>query len=668
MGWVILFLAAIVSLLVFWRLRRNAYHATEGRAKELILHGWAWLVYPILGFIALLSVFQTSTLNPGGSQYAQFERTYFCRSIADGRNVALPDECGRQAAIAMPGFQVSFMVNVLNTITYHEMLDVSDGQYVTLSARDGLKLDEGQVAAKPWPLGLTTFTNAKGKEVTGNMLDAAFFLSDGMGRKGPQATILPPGRYTPNTFLWEIGKDLQVAGTDGKMVQVSLLRHTIKPGFVGVIKSAIDSDVVPSFMMKAGDAVVCGAHMAQEQSLDQIKAVLVPAACRGVWKETLHPGDYFINERVYQITEVDTRVQNWTFEGGYTRRSIDLSVEDDGSIKQVPATAEIPKPPNAAGPSIAVKVEGWTVHQDVRLQARALPEYAALVVAAVGGLKEVEDRIIVPQVFSVLRDIGGSRITVSNTVAYDEVKSELAALNARLGLLKDSNTDIGLSPEQRASEIALLEKQIAGLHLPDPNEKITRPTRVLDFQNEREALQALVAREIQKIGRGAGIEIVNVTFGNADIPAELLVSRKMEQLAGQLRNANLQMRTAWVLRQATEAAKARSSQQSSLVTAQIKVETSKLGIESRTNDGRAEQAYLEALAQGQSAQANVLGPDRVLMFNIVDALLKHPEAINALHLPSTLTIGQGGGLDGLATILGGTKLFGGPATAEPPKK
>ncbi len=327
---------------------------------------------------------------------------------------------------------------------------------------------------------------------------------------------------------------------------------------------------------------------------------------------------------------------------------------------------DVDLPLGGAGGAIAVKVEGWTVYQDVRLQARALPEYAALVVAAVGGLKEVEDRIIVPQVSSVLRDVGGSRISVSNTAAYEEAKSELDALKARLEILKDSNTEVGLSAEQRAVEVAQLERQIAGIRLPDPNTTVTRPTRVLDFQNERAALQKLVAADIQLIGKGAGIEIVNVTFGNADIPAELLVSRKIEQLSGQMRNAYLQQRVAQVQRQATESARARADQQKDLVTAAVKVETSKLGIESRTNDGKAEQAYLEALAKGQLAQANVLGPDRVLMFNLVQEVLKHPDAIGALKLPSTLTLGQGGGLTDMATILGATKLFGGPATAAPP--
>jgi hypothetical protein len=228
------------------------------------------------------------------------------------------------------------------------------------------------------------------------------------------------------------------------------------------------------------------------------------------------------------------------------------------------------------------------------------------------------------------------------------------------------HADIGLTPEQRATEAAQLEQQIAAFKLPDPEEKVTRPTRVLDFQNQRAALETLTATDIKHIGDEAGVEVVTVAFTNSDIPPELLVARKIEQLSGQLRNAYTQMRTAQVQRQATEAATARANQQAKLVSAQIEVDVSNQHILSRDNDGLAEQKYLSHLAEGQRAQANVLGPDRVLMFNIVQEILQHPDAIGALHFPSTFTLG-GNGLDAAAAMLSATKMFGGPATAPPTK-
>jgi hypothetical protein len=630
--------------------------------------------------VMLFTFWYTSVVNPSGTQIAQFTRIYGCKAIGEGRNVALANECGRQAQIRMPGFGIEWFANVLNDIDYIDMVTVPDGHYAILSARDGANLSEGQVAARPWPLGPAASaakddkTTKDAKVATGTMLDATHFLEHG-GQKGPQATILTPGTYPINKFLWDVQTDVPVFGTDGKTALLDkdgkkqytglFVRTKVETGFVGVVKSAINEDFKPSFVAGGGEKVNCSAEpevvkaapASSQPQNRQLKAILVSVGCRGVWKEPLPPGEYFINTNIYKVEMHDTRMQNLILAGGYKRRVIDITVENDGSVKQHPHDDEVKRPDGAVGDAVAVKVEGWTVMQELRVQFRTLPEYAPLQAASLGGLKEVEERIIIPQAISVLRNIGGSNITVKNTTAFEEAKSELNALKARLEVLKDPSADVGLNPEQRGRETAALERQIAGFALPDPAQSVTRPTRVLDFQNERQALEELVAQAIGQIGQEAGIEVVSVTFGNPDIPPELLVARKIEQLSGQLRNAYTQMRTAQVQRQATEAATARANQQKDLVTAQIGVEKSKLGIDQRTNEGVAEQKYNEAFALGQKAQVDVLGQDKVMMLRIVekmiDAVKEKPEIINQIKLPGTMVLGSSGPFDGPAAILRG---------------
>ncbi len=673
---IFLILVCLVGMGVLFFLRRQAARVQNPTIASNVMKGPLvfWVGNAVLTLAILVSLWNTSIVDPGGNQFAVYDRVYACSSIKDGRNVALSGECGRQAEITMPGFHIVPLVGVLNNVEYKEMTDVPAGHYAVLSARDGVRLEDGQVAARPWPIGVGTFTNSDGKKVTGNMLDATFFLSEGKGQKGPQTTILPPGRYSINPYLWDVKIDSPTS-KDGKTsdaLTTNFVRTTIKTGHVGVVKSAIDDVITPAFWIKPGDAVNC--HLARptpSNTDQQIDAFLVPVGCRGVWKEALPPGEYFINKEIYQIEEHDTRLQNLVLAGGYSRRSVDLKIEDSGTIHQEMSKPEdVPQPQGAAGPAVAVKVEGWTVYQELRIQFRTKPEYAPLQAATIGQLKEVEDRMIIPQAISALRNIGGSNITVKNTTAYEEAKSELSALKARLEVLKDPNTDVGLSPEQRKQETAALERQVSGFSLPNPQESVTRPTRVLDFQNEREALEGLVAAAIQKIGQEAGVEIVSVTFGNADIPPELLVSRKVEQLSGQLRNAYTQMRTAQVQRQATEAAKARADKQNDLVKAQIDVETSKLGIEKRTNEGVAEQKYLEANAKGQQAMTEVLGADKVTLLRFADKFLdtlkEKPEIINAIRLPGTVVFG-GGGLDGPAAILKGAFAGSEPTSAPIPR-
>ena len=55
------------------------------------------------------------------------------------------------------------------------------------------------------------------------MLDAEYFLTHG-GQRGPQTTILTPGNYRLNTYLWDV--DIQDAVDVAK-------------GFVGVVKSNV---------------------------------------------------------------------------------------------------------------------------------------------------------------------------------------------------------------------------------------------------------------------------------------------------------------------------------------------------------------------------------------------------------------------------------------------
>ena len=560
-----------------------------------------------------------------------------------GHNIAMDGECGRQADILMPGLTVSPFIRVINNVTYQPMIDVPDGQYATLTALDGEELDEGQVAARPWKL--NDVVEGGEKDFSKNMLNANYFLGEGHGKKGPQTTILTPGKYPVNTYLWDVDNNPRYQRTE------------IKPGFVGVIKSAINDAVIPAFMPNAGETVDANAESITED-LGQIKAVLVEVGRRGVWRKPLESGEYYLNRKIYNMTPIDTRVQNWTYKGNYHTRKININVDTEkGTIKTASIDVTVPAAEGSAGDVITVKVEGWTVYQELRIQARVKPDYAPLVVAAVGNLIEVEDRIITPQVRSVLRNVGGSRLAVKNTAAYEEATSELKTLKARLETLSGTddvetdNTDTDMTPEQRAQEIASLQKQIAGFVLPDPEKDVVRPTRVLDFQNERSAIEKLVAADIQEIGKATGIDIISVTLGKADLPPELLVARKVEQLSGQLKDAYTQMRSAQVQRQATEAAKARADKQGDIVAAKIAVDVSEQLIQERTNNGVAERKFMEEKAKGQSAQANVLGKEQVAKLRALEMLLKNPDVLTKLQLPKTMVFG-GGGLEGAAAIFG----------------
>jgi hypothetical protein len=86
--------------------------------------------------------------------------------------------------------------------------------------------------------------------------------------------------------------------------------------------------------------------------------------------------------------------------------------------------------------------------------------------------------------------------------------------------------------------------------------------------------------------------------------------------------------------------------------------------------GEGQKLELEEIAQGQRAQADVLGQDRVLTINLVQQLLKavqdKPEIVSLIGrlVPQTVvsTGGQGTGLDSAAAILGALINNSGGAT------
>ena len=73
---------------------------------------------------------------------------------------------------------------------------------------------------------------------------------------------------------------------------------------------------------------------------------------------------------------------------------------------------------------------------------------------------------------------------------------------------------------------------------------VVRPTRVLDLIENRDLLEQTVEGLIRPEGRKAGVEIMEVRFGDPVIPPEILVARQREQLARQMKKAFVQERDA----------------------------------------------------------------------------------------------------------------------------
>jgi hypothetical protein len=541
---------------------------------------------------ALLCLAATSYVHVESDEIAVLNKIYGTTSLAGEHIIATDGEKGPQAEILTPGWHPWFLVNVIYQVENKKVVAIPSGKYGFLVAKDGAPLRSNQFLADAFPAG---------DEL--DMLDAQNFLTHG-GQRGPQTTILRPGTYRLNTYLWDVTvKD----ATD------------VAEGFVGVVKSnVVDSVHFGNLVAEkpasceqktvstnaSGEAVAAIEAKSEEGKL---AAVLVPAGCIGIWEKALQPGRYYANEAAYKITMMSTRVQTWEFKGGYKRRYIDLSLDQAGNLTQSQREQDVPVPPGSADPAITLVVEGWLVPLELRVLAQVTPDNAPFVVASVGGLPEIENNIMVPTIRSIVRNVVGAQ----------------------------------------------------GRH-------------VLDLADNRALLEHAVEDAIRPEGLRAGIVIKEVKFGDPALPPELLVSRKRQQLADQLQVTYQQEQKAQTQRIETEKARATAEQQHQLVEAVIGVQVSEQNKNAAKLRGEGQKLELEEIAQGQRAQADVLGQDRVLTINIVQQLLKtiqdKPEIVSLIGrlVPQTVvsTGGQGTNLDSAAAIFGALlNNSGGPSPA-----
>ena len=540
--------------------------------------------------IALICLAATSYVHVDSDEIAVLNKIYGTTSLPGEHIIATNGEKGPQAEILTPGWHPWFLVNVIYQVENKKVVSIPSGKYGFLVAKDGVPLRPDQFLG-----------DAFSPEQELEMLDAQYFLTHA-GQRGPQTTILTPGIYRLNTYLWDVTiKD----ATD------------VVEGSVGVVKSnVIDSvhfgnlnaEKPSSCEQKTVSTNASGeAVAAKEPKSDEgrLAAILVPVGCIGVWEKALQPGRYYVNEAAYKVTMMSTRVQTWEFKGGYKKRYIDLSLDQAGNLTQTPRSEDIKKPDNAADPAVTPFVEGWLVPLELRVLAQVTPDNAPFVVSSVGTLKDIEDNIMVPTIRSIVRNVVGAQ----------------------------------------------------GRH-------------VLDLADNRAQLEHAVEDAIRPEGLRAGIVIKEVKFGDPALPPELLISRLRQQLADQLQVTYQQEQKAQTQRIETEKARATAEQQHQLVEALIGVQVAEQNKNAAKLRGEGQKLELEEVAQGQRAQADVLGQDRVLTITLTQLLLKtiqeKPEVVSLIGklVPQTVvsTGGQSAGLDSAAAIIGALLNSGGGAT------
>ena len=577
MTWILLgFISLAVGIYYFSKKTPEEISTEEGNKKKRSKIS-PQIIGAALIIFSLFSLASTSFVNIDANRVGHLKRIYAFEELPEGRIIALEGQKGPQARILGPGFHFSPFIRVLYDVEQYPTLKIPEGSYGEITSLDGAPMPDGMFIAPAIP-----------DDKVSAMLDAKTYLQNG-GYRGPQETVLKPGSYRINRYLFDVEISPNTKAT------------IIPAGHVGVVKSNVK---------KPGTNCVSEKVSASTLANGALSVPLVTKGCVGIWKEPLFPGAYYLNHKAYEVTLVDTRVQTWEYKGGYTKRHIDLSVDQQGNIQQNKRSTNEVTPKSAADRAVFVKVEGWDIPVELRALVQVSPENAPVVVGSVGGLGQIENRILTPAIRSIVRNVAGSNVRV---------------------------------PQKNKDGTETF---------------VVRPTKVLDFIENREAIETTIESLIKVEGRKAGVEIREIRIGEPAIPPELLLSRLRVQLADQLSLAYARETSAQQKRIETEQARATANEQPRLVQSQIAVKVANQRELERAALGRAEREFLEELARGQSAQANVLGKDRVTSLQALDKVLStlenKPELVSLISrlVPHTVVSSEnGGGLAGAAAIL-----------------
>jgi hypothetical protein len=558
--------------------------------------------------IVLVSALSTSFVSVPDGHLGQLFRVYGGSSLREGKIVAVNGENGPQAEILTPGFHFWWLVNVIYTVdTSPTEISIPADKVGVLVARDGAPLRPGQAFADPFATDLGF-----------RMLDAVTFLKNG-GQRGPQLTVLTPGKYRLNRYLWDY---------------VERPAKEVEAGFVGVVKSNVHADV-DFGTLRATKPQSCDVITDKDASIQRLEAPIVPVGCIGVWNKSLQPGKYYFNPDAFAVKEIDTRAQVWTYAGGYKRANISLTVDAKGDIVQTRTETDIPENKENADRAIFVKMEGWDVPLELRVVAQVSPNEAACVVASVGGLKEVEERVLTPSIRAIARDVAGGSFEVTEPKVDETGKPVLSADGKPIFVT------------------------------------VNRPTKVLDLINQRPLIEGEIERRFRPEGLKSCVTIREVRLGEPAIPPELLVAVRREQLATQLAKAFVQEKQAQEKRVDSEKAKATADQQPTLVAAEIEVQRSSQLKQAQLNTGVGERDKLSAIAEGQRKQMEVLGVEATVRLRQFELALdrifgfadSHPNVITSAlsnahkFVPERVTT-IGGGAQGGESLMGAAAILG----------
>lgn len=354
-------------------------------------------ILTVILVIIIIAVVTTamSVVKIGGNQAGIVEKKLGGGKMPSGKILAVNGENGIQAQILGPGWHFFYWPWQYD-IKKVSLIEIKEGAIGLVQAADGRSLPADTIYAEEW-------------DDSDKMLNAEYFLSEGAGHKGPQLSVLKPGKYRLNTNLFTI-------------TPVSITN--VRVGTVAVIKSNVGEVVVDS------------------------KDRLVERGQRGIWNKALGEGQYYLNTKAYEATIINIRQTKVSY------------------------TASIDQREQGFKPITVRSKDGFTFPVDVRITYRIEREDAPRVVAMIGDDILILTKLVTPTVRAIFRNNAekvkaldyvqqrSKQEQQSATMLREELeKYGITVLAVRIGDIGDEKTLGQLLKTQTDREIALQEQK-----------------------------------------------------------------------------------------------------------------------------------------------------------------------------------------------------------------
>jgi uncharacterized membrane protein YqiK len=560
----------------------------------------------------------------------------FGRKLPQGKIIATEDEIGVQADTLMPGLYWRFPL--IWKITKVKVTQIPQGVIGIVDSIDGKPLQMGRLLAD---------------EVECNSFqDAKAFLNNG-GKKGPQVAILLPGTYRINTAIFRIEQSpaLEVPKEN-----------------VGVVV-AMDGTPLPSGFVIAPEPSGDHKHFQDGQAFNRL------GGYRGPQLETLQPGDYYINKRLFEVTRYPVVV----VPPGYVAVVISSVGQELSKSPLAPMITEIPnlnQPVHESVESLLITDKNqrgilkdpvapgkYNLNQ-IAYNVELVPT-SAITIDWASNQGPSETKIIGTQ-----RPDGAQNTKITEFFKFSQLR---VTSKDGFQLEVDVRLIIRIPPQNapfviaRFGSVSNLIEQVAHPLIDSSFRNEAGKKAAMEFVHSRTELQMQALEKAREEFSKYHVEVQGLLIAYISVDAQLLETQTKKEIAVQQQKQYEQEALAQEQRIAVSEKTARANQQENVISAKLSIEiaTDKaeaarreaMGIRDATKtkaDGTAYESERTGagIAEAYKSQAEVLGQQNIAALKLFEEIAKGKIVIT----PEILVTGTGSDSGNLLNALIATIL------------